>query len=228
MVKVKWFGHAAFLVTIGNKKFLVDPWVLNPRSKLRSLDELPDIDYIIVTHDHGDHLGNAIEIMKKKSKAKLIAIFEIANYVAQELGSSERVIDANIGGPIDLGNGYYVILTNATHSSSRGHSTGAVFGREGEYVYHAGDTGLMYDMKLIGELYRPILALLPIGGHYTMGPREAAKAVELIRPKYVIPMHYHTFPVIKGSPEEFKEYVEKFVPEVKVVILKPGEEVELR
>ncbi len=229
MVRVKWFGHAAFLVDVGGKKFLVDPWITNPKSPVKNVREVAgNVDYIIVTHDHGDHLGDTLELMRANKSIKLIAIYEIADYVGRELGDQERVIGANIGGPIDLGNGYYVILTNALHSSSRGHATGAVFGREGELVYHAGDTGLTYDMKLIGELYKPLVAILPIGGHFTMGPREAAKAVELIRPKYAIPMHYETFPVIKGRPEEFKEYVSKLAPEVKVVILRPGEEVELK
>ncbi len=229
MVKVRWLGHATFIVDIGGRKFLVDPWITNPKSPVKNVEEIAkDINYVIVTHDHGDHLGDAIEVLKSNRNARLVAIFEIASHIADEVGDSSRVIDANIGGPIDLGDGYYVILTNAHHSSLRGHSTGAVFGREGEFVYHAGDTGLMYDMKLIGELYKPLVAMLPIGGHYTMGPKEAAKAAELIRPKYVIPMHYGTFPVIKGSPKEFKEYVSKYAPDVEVVILKPGEEVELK
>ncbi len=228
MVKVRWLGHAAFLVTIGAKKFLIDPWIENPKSPV-SVDEVAtEPDYIIVTHQHADHLGNTIDIMKKNKKAKFVAIFEIANYVAEQLGDESRVIGANIGGPIDLGDGYTAILTLALHSSERGSPTGVVFGREGEFVYHAGDTGLTYDMKLIGELYKPLIAILPIGGHFTMGPKEAAKAAELIRPKYAIPMHYHTFPVIKGDPKEFESYVKEYAPEVKVVILSPGEEIELK
>ncbi len=228
MVRVRWLGHAAFLVTVGTKKFLVDPWIENPKSPV-GVDEIAnEPDYIIVTHHHLDHLGNTIEIMRKNEKAKLISIFEIANYVAEQLGDESRVIGANIGGPIDVGDGYTVILTPALHSSERGSPTGAIFGREGEYVYHAGDTGVTYDMKLIGELYSPLVAILPIGGHFTMGPKEAAKAVELIKPKYAIPMHYHTFPVIKGDPKKFEEYVKEYAPEVKVVILRPGEEIELK
>ncbi len=226
MIRIKWYGHSAFEVQIGDKVFLVDPWLSNPKSPIKG--EFPvEPDYVIVTHDHGDHLGDTISILRRTKKAKAIAIFEIANYIASEIGDPSRVIDGNIGGPIQLDDGYFVILTSATHSSQRGHSTGALFGREGELVYHAGDTGITYDMKIIGELYSPKVALLPIGGHYTMGPKEAAKATELIKPKYVIPMHYGTFPVLKGTPEEFKEWVSKFAPEVKVVVLQPGEEVSL-
>ncbi|MEM4686691.1 MAG: MBL fold metallo-hydrolase, partial [Zestosphaera sp.] len=90
--------------------------------------------------------------------------------------------------------------------------------------YHAGDTGLTYEMKLVGELYKPLVALLPIGGHFTMGPREAAYAANLIKPKYVIPMHYGTFPVLKGTPEEFRRYLIEFGVTTELVVLKPGEE----
>ncbi len=226
-VKVKWFGHSAFAVGIGGKVFLVDPWLRNPKSPVKDLNLGFEPDYIIVTHDHGDHIGDTIELLRKYPKAKAVAIFEIASKIAEDLGDPNRVVDGNIGGPIRLDSEYFVILTTATHSSTNGTPTGAVFGREGEMVYHAGDTGLTSDMKLVGELYRPIVALLPIGGHYTMGPREAAKAAELIKPKYAIPMHYGTFPVLWGSPEKFKEEVARLAPEVRVVILKPGEEVEL-
>ncbi len=226
MIRVKWFGHSAFEVEIQNKKFLVDPWLRNPKSPLTTLDGL-NPDYILVTHGHGDHLGDTLELLEKYPRAKAVAIFELANYIAKEIGDTSRVIDANIGGPIDLGEGFYAVLTTATHSSPYGNPTGVVFGKDDDIVYHAGDTGLTYDMKLIGELYKPKIALLPIGGHYTMGPREAAKAASLIGPKYVIPMHYGTFPVIKGSPEEFKNALREYAPEVKVVLLTPGEEVTL-
>jgi len=226
MIRVRWFGHSAFSIQIKGVNFFVDPWLTNPKSPLKSLDGL-NPDYILVTHSHGDHLGNSIELLRKYPNSKALAIFELANYIATEIGDPSRVIDANIGGPIDLGNGFYAVLTSATHSSDKGSPTGIIFGHGDDVVYHAGDTGLTYDMKLIGELYKPKLALLPIGGHYTMGPREAAKAVELIQPKYVIPMHYGTFPVLKGNAEEFKELVARVAPNVEAIIMKPGEEVSI-
>lgn len=227
MIRIKWFGHAAFSVNIDGRIFYVDPWIKNPLNPSKEIpEEAPD--YIIVTHDHGDHTGETIEIMKKHSKSKLIAIYEIASSIAKEIGAEERVIGANIGGPINLGDGYKVILTVAHHSSGRGNATGAVFGKEGKYVYHAGDTGLTYDMKLIGELYKPVVALLPIGGHFTMGPMEAACATQMMNPKYVIPMHYKTFPIIAGTPEEFKKYLDEMNVKVELIVLKPGEEVTLK
>jgi L-ascorbate metabolism protein UlaG (beta-lactamase superfamily) len=227
MIKVRWLGHATFYVELGGKGFLVDPWITNPKSVAKVDDFIGKVDYIIATHDHGDHFGNAIELMKKDPKPKFVGIFEIANYVAEEIGDQSRVIDGNIGGPIDLGDGFFAVLTPALHSSNRGSPVGVVFGNNDERAYHAGDTGLSYDMKLIGELYTPKVAMLPIGGHYTMGPKEAAKAAQLIKPKYVIPMHYQTFPVIKGKPEDFEKYVKELEPDIKVVVLKPGEEVKL-
>ena len=117
-------------------------------------------------------------------------------------------------------------LTPANHSSSRGAPAGMVIKGSEATIYHAGDTGIVSEMQLIGEIYKPDYALLPIGGHFTMDIHEALKAVELIRPKYVIPMHYNTFPLIKTDPNEFKKLVSEKVPEVNVVILKPGESFE--
>ncbi len=226
-MKVVWYGHSAFKVEINGKTFFVDPWLTNPKSPLRDLNGL-NPDYILVTHSHGDHLGDTIQLLKMYPQAKAVAIFELANYIASEINDTSRVVDGNIGGPIDLGDGYFAVLTTATHSSDKGAPTGVVFGKGEDIVYHAGDTGLTSDMALLGELYKPKLALLPIGGHYTMGPKEAAKAAELIRPKYVIPMHYGTFPVIKGSPDEFTHYLKALAPYIEVIIPGPGEEIEIK
>lgn len=226
-IRIKWFGHAAFRIEMFGKVFLVDPWILNPSSPEKKLNQICS-DYIVVTHDHGDHVGNTLEIMKNCPNSKAVAIYELASYIAEELGSEQRAIGGNIGGPIDLGGGFEVVLTPALHSSGKGSPVGVVISKLGNAVYHAGDTGLTYEMKLVGELYKPLAALLPIGGHFTMGPREAAYAVNLIKPKYVIPMHYGTFPVLKGTPEEFKRYLTEFKVEAELIVLKPGEETTIR
>lgn len=224
-MKIKWLGHAAFCVTIGGAKFLIDPWLNNPVHSSKP-EDFADVDYLIVTHDHGDHLGSSIDVLRVAPKAKIISIYEIAAYAGERVGM-DRAVGANIGGPIKLPNGLLVVLTPAQHSSTRGAPTGVVIKAGDEALYHAGDTGVFYDMKLIGELYKPKVALLPIGGHFTMGPEEAALAADLLRPKYVIPMHYSTFPLLWGTPQEFVNEVKKRGLSVEVVILKPGEEVSL-
>lgn len=223
MAIIKYLGHSAFEIVLtgldgAEKIILIDPWIENPLSPVKLSDyRNRKIDYIFVTHDHGDHLGNAIEIAKETG-AKIVGIFEIALY-AREKGVQS--IDGNIGGKLNIPD-LFAVLTPAWHSSNRGAPTGVVVGGKDVTIYHAGDTGLFMEMSLIGELYGPDIALLPIGGHYTMGVKEAVKAVQLIRPKIAIPMHYNTFPPIKADPEEFKKLVESTTP-TKVVILKPGE-----
>jgi len=224
-MKVRWLGHASFQVVLGGVKFLIDPWLSNPVYVTKP-EEFSDVDFVVVTHDHGDHLGNSIEVLRVARRAKLVSVYEIAEYVGGKVGA-EKIVGANIGGPVRLSGGVDLVLTPAQHSSTRGVPTGVVIKAGDESLYHAGDTGVFYDMKLIGELYRPKVALLPIGGHFTMGPREAAIAADLLRPRYVIPMHYGTFPVLWGTPQEFKEEVRKRGLDVEVFVLKPGEEVEL-
>ncbi len=223
MAIIKYLGHSAFDIVLtgldgSEKHILIDPWLTNPLSPVKPSDyNNVKLDYIIVTHDHGDHMGEAIELAKS-TKAKVVSVYEIAVY-AKEQGV--EAVDGNIGGRLNIGD-LDIVFTPATHSSNRGVPVGVVVGGKDATIYHAGDTGLFKEMELIGELYSPDIALLPIGGHYTMGIKEAVKAVQMIKPKIVIPMHYNTFPVIKADPSKFKELVEAITAS-KVVILKPGE-----
>jgi L-ascorbate metabolism protein UlaG (beta-lactamase superfamily) len=178
------------------------------------------VDYIVVTHDHGDHMGNAIELAKLTG-AKVVGVYELAEH-AREQGV--EAVGGNVGGSLAVAD-LEIVLVPAVHSCSRGVPVGAVVRGSDACVYHAGDTGLFGDMALIGELYQPDVALLPIGGHFTMGVREAVKAVSLIRPKVCVPMHYNTFPLIRADPGEFKRLVES-TTRTKVVVLKPGESFE--
>ena len=226
MASVKFLGHAAFEVTMKDlaglqKKILIDPWLDNPLSPLKAQDYRGvKIDYIIVTHDHGDHLGNAVELAKHTG-GKVICTYELAEHLKE---MNVEAIGGNIGGPLAVSD-LFIVLTPALHSSSRGVPTGVVVRGGDICIYHAGDTGLFSGMALIGELYAPDVVLLPIGGHFTMGVREAAKAVELLKPKVVIPMHYNTFPLIQADPQKFKKLVEE-TTSAKVVVLKPGESFE--
>lgn len=225
-MKITWLGHAAFLLE-GSKKVLIDPFLSgNPTAPVKP-DDL-DVDLILVTHGHGDHLGDAVEI-SKKCKAPIICIYELSVLLGKR---GVETIGMNIGGTAKLED-VEVTMVKAVHSAdvveneiiSAGDPVGFVVNMDGVSVYHAGDTDVFMDMQLIGELYRPKVALLPIGDFYTMGIKGALKAIELIKPEIVIPMHYNTFPPIKQNPEEFKEKAEKLG--VKVVILKPGESFEV-
>ncbi|MEM4788196.1 MAG: metal-dependent hydrolase [Ignisphaera sp.] len=230
MAKIRWLGHAAFVIELNNKIVLIDPWISNPLSPYRSIDgftkDYNQVDLIIVTHDHGDHVGDSIELLKIYTNAKIVALYELAEDIAKKAKAINRSISGNIGGPIDI-EGISLVFTDAKHSSTLAHPSGVVILSRNFRVYHAGDTGVFLDMKLIGELYNPTVALLPIGGWFTMGIREAVKAVELIKPKYVIPMHYNTFDLIKTDPKEFLKLVREKVPDVEVIILHPGEKLEI-
>ncbi len=218
-------GHACFEF-VAEKRILIDPFISqNPLCPVK-LEEVEPPDLILVTHGHSDHLGDAIEIAKK-TNATVVAIHEIAVYAQLKGAIAEGM---NIGGSIKT-KGIKIYMTEAKHSSSienitGGHAAGFIFELEGKHIYHAGDTGIFRDMKLIGKLFDIYLALLPIGDRYTMGIEHAALATEMIKPKYVIPMHYNTFPVIKQNPEEFKKLAEE-ESDAKVIILKPGEVVEI-
>ncbi|MGA9187957.1 MAG: metal-dependent hydrolase [Methanosarcina sp.] len=227
-VKITWLGHAAFLLE-AEKTVLIDPFISgNPMAPLSPEELNPEI--IAVTHGHRDHLGDTIEI-GKRTGCRIISIHEVANYIKSKGVFAEGM---NTGGTVYV-EGIALTMTAALHSSSieasgfsfdGGCPAGFIVGIGGHSIYHAGDTGVFGDMQLIGELYEPELALLPIGDRFTMGIKEALKAVELIRPKIVVPMHYSTFDIIKQDPEEFKRAVEAKV-DTKVIIMKPGESIEL-
>jgi L-ascorbate metabolism protein UlaG (beta-lactamase superfamily) len=227
-VKITWLGHAAFLFE-AEKKLLIDPFISeNPKAPCSPEDLDPDI--IAVTHGHRDHLGDTIAI-GARTGCRIISIHEVANYIKSKGVFAEGM---NKGGTIEV-EGVTLTMTHALHSSSidasgfsfdGGCPAGFVIGTGGHSIYHSGDTGVFGDMQIIGELYEPEVALLPIGSRFTMGIKEAVKAVELIRPEIVVPMHYNTFDVIRQDPEEFRKAVEAKV-DTKVIILKPGESIEL-
>ncbi|MCL4344005.1 MAG: metal-dependent hydrolase [Nitrososphaerota archaeon] len=221
---LKWLGHSAFELNTSNKMLLIDPWISNPNSPAKVKDYY-NADYLIVTHDHSDHLGDAVEI-SRNSGAPIIAVFELANF----LNESEKVktIGMNIGGPLKLTSSLSVFLTQAFHSSTHGAPTGTIVKTDTATIYHAGDTGLFGDMKLIGQVYKPDIMLIPIGGFFTMNPEQAAIAVQMVSPKIAIPMHYDTFEAIKQDPLEFARIAKGLSPGTEVVVLKPGESIELR
>ncbi len=226
MAYIKYYGHSAFELFLGGKKILVDPWLTHPL-KVEDPLNIKNVDYVVLTHGHDDHIGDTLDILKNNPNAKVVAIFELANYIAEKIGDAGRAIGANMGGPVLL-DGLKIAFVPANHSSPIGSPTGVVVISDEATVYHAGDTGITSEMELVGKIYKPDVALLPIGGHFTMDPVEAAYAVEMIKPKVAIPMHYKTFPVLYGTPEEFEKLVKEKAPDVQVVVLKPGESWEIK
>ncbi len=222
MVKVTWLGHAFFRIDGEKASVLIDPFVNgNPMCPVK-VDDLKGITAIVVTHYHGDHYGDCVEIAKRNN-APIIAIHEIAVHASKEGAKSEST---NYYGKVEV-DGVIVHLVPAWHSSEIGSPAGAIVKVDKKTIYHAGDTGLFYDMKLIGEIFKPDLMMVPIGGRWNMNPELAAIAVSYVKPKIVIPMHYNTFPPIEQDPEEFKRHVKEKAPDVRVAILKPGESVEI-
>ena len=223
MARITWLGHSAFKIEVAEKIVLVDPWLTgNPVAAVKA-SEITKADVVYVTHDHHDHLGDAFDICKRTG-AIFVAIVDLARY-AEENGI-KNIEGLNIGGSIET-KGLKLIVVQATHTASRGVPTGVIIEEEGKAIYHAGDTGLFGDMRLIGELYKLDLALIPMGGYYTMDAKEATEAVKLLNPKVVIPMHYKTFPVLAKSADEFARTVREKTPKVKVVVLNPGESYQL-
>lgn len=226
--KITYLGHSAFRVISPKGVILyIDPFLSGNPKTPPEMKTVEKADLILVTHGHGDHLGDTVSIAEK-TNAKVIVIPELGRYLAKK--GVKNVVGMNKGGTYSI-HGIEITMVHATHSSSvtegdqviyTGDPAGFVIRLENGFtIYHAGDTGVFSDMKLIGEIYKPELSLLPIGSQYTMDPREATYAAKLLGSKYVIPMHYGTFPVLTGTVEEFLKLMQE-VPQTKVMVLKPG------
>ena len=221
-LRVKWLGHACFQLSFKGRVLLIDPWISNPQSPIR-LEDLSSVNYIAVTHDHHDHLGEA-EVIAKRFNSMVIGVPELVEKFEE---AGVRGLALNIGSLVDVDGAFRVALVPAVHTCSLGVPVGVVVDVDGTRLYHMGDTGYTVEFQAVKELFNPDVVMIPIGGHYTMGPREAALALRTLKPKVAIPMHYATFPVLVESPSSFVEKASRVAPEVKVLTLKPGEEVEL-
>jgi L-ascorbate metabolism protein UlaG (beta-lactamase superfamily) len=214
-VRFTWLGHATFLFdTPGGRRVLVDPWVRSNPSTPDAARRIGQLDLMLVTHGHEDHTADAVPIARE-SGAEVVAPYELALWLEQK--GLKRVTGMNLGGTLAV-LGLSVTMVPALHSSSiddggrrvhLGSAAGYVIGFEdGTTIYFAGDTAVFGDMRLIGELYHPAVAFLPIGDLYTMGPEQAAKACELLAVREVVPMHYGTFPALTGTPARLRALVE--------------------
>jgi L-ascorbate metabolism protein UlaG (beta-lactamase superfamily) len=221
-MEIRFLGHACFELTEGDTRVLVDPFLTgNPKAAVEASDVDPT--HVFLTHGHADHIGDTVDIAKRTG-AQAVAIVELAN----ELGESgvENVADPNIGGTIEFAGGW-VRLTPAWHTAVSPNGTphtpaGLVINLGGKIVYHLGDTGLFSDLALPGKRDQIDVALMCIGGHYTMDRHDAVTAAELVGAGTVIPCHYDTFPPIETDAEAFKSDVESKTSS-KVAVLQPGE-----
>jgi len=227
-VKLTWLGHATFLAqTPEGAKVLVDPWVAGNPACPESLKQFDRVDVMLITHGHFDHIADAVAIARKH-KPTVVGIYETCNWLeskgvtncsAMNKGGTQKA------GPVE------VTMVHAEHSCGILDDGKIIYGGEacgyiirfpnGLVAYHAGDTNVFGDMKIIAELYRPELAMLPIGDLFTMSPREAAYAIRLLGVKAVIPMHFGTFPPLTGRPDELRELT-RDIPGLEIIAMKPG------
>jgi len=224
-VQLTWLGHASFrLDSPGGKRIYVDPWLTNPKCP-DSEKEPERVDVIALTHGHGDHVGQTVELTKQ-FKPEVVAMVELKDWLGQQGAEVDEVPGPNKGGTVQAG-GVKFTLVNAFHSSGAddGAYTGEAAGLVLEFenatkIYFAGDTCVFGDMQLIGRIYEPDVAVLPIGGHFTMDPREAGVALELLGAKRCIPCHYGTFPLLAGTPDELRGHA---ASGVEILAIAPGE-----
>jgi L-ascorbate metabolism protein UlaG (beta-lactamase superfamily) len=230
--KITWLGHATFLLTTQDgRTVLIDPWLAGNPSCPPAFKKLPRVDIIAVTHGHGDHIGDLLDTARQH-KSQIVAVYEMCLWLGSK--GIENLRPMGKGGTQNLG-GVEFTLVDARHSGAIEDDGKIVYGGEpggfvirlpgGLSIYHAGDTSVFGDMKLIGDLYAPELACLPIGDLFTMGPREAALAIRLLGVRQVIPMHYGTFPGLTGTPEALRERTQD-ISGLEIHVLKPGQTLE--
>lgn len=229
--KLTWLGHSTFRITTPSGKVIViDPWVQSNPMCPESLKKFERIDTLLITHGHFDHIADAVDLAKQ-FKPQVVAIFETGVWL--ESKGVTNVSAMNKGGTQKAGE-IEVTMVNAVHSCGIKDGDQIIYGGEacgyiirlpgGLTIYHAGDTAVFGDMKIIGELYSPDIAMLPIGDFYTMGPREAALAIRLLGVQHVIPMHFGTFPPLVGRPDRLRELTQDILG-LEIHALKPGESI---
>ncbi len=231
-VKITWYGHATFLYeTPSGKRIMVDPWVQGNPACPDNLKNVDNLDAMLITHGHFDHIADAVQVAKSARPDSVVGIFEMCNWLDKK--GVENCNAMNKGGTVTF-DGIKVTMLHADHSCGIQDDDGSIiYGGEavgylmelenGFKIYHVGDTAIFGDMSLYGELFKPDLAVLPIGDHFTMDPRQAARAAEMLGVKQVIPSHYGTFPLLTGTPAKLREELSKRGYDCEVIELEPGE-----
>jgi L-ascorbate metabolism protein UlaG (beta-lactamase superfamily) len=228
-IGITWLGHSTFRVTTpSEKRILIDPWVMGNPACPDDLKDPGPLDAMLITHGHYDHISDAVEL-GRSTGATLASIAETSTWLGSK--GLENLVGFNKGGTIEIA-GCKVHMTHAIHSCGITDGDQVIYGGEaagyvlefenGFKLYHAGDTAVFSDMALIGKLLEPDWAMLPIGDHFTMGPRSAAEAIRLLNVKTVVPMHFGTFPVLKGTPDQLREAATD-ITGLEVIDLKPGD-----
>ena len=230
--RITYLGHATFrVVTAGDEQILIDPFLTDNPQTPDDMKEVGELDTMLITHGHFDHFADAIPLAQQTG-ATVVANFEIFSYLQSK--GVENVMPMQKGGTAQVG-GVRATVVDALHASSIAEEDGTIVyaGEPMGYIlefesgfklYHSGDTAVFGDMQLIGELYQPDLALLPIGNQVVMSPFEAAHAARLLGVRHVVPMHYGTFPFIPGTPEEFQKHLGEIAPDVTVHVMQPGDD----
>lgn len=228
-IAITWLGHSTFkILSPGRKTVLIDPWLQQNPSCPEEHKKIDRVDLMLITHGHFDHIADAVTVAKQH-KPKVVGVVEICQWLGSK--GVENTIGMNKGGTVNV-DGINITMVQAEHTSSISDNGQILYGGEpigfiiefenGFKIYDAGDTNVFGDMRIIADLYRPDLVMLPIGDHYTMSPREAAYACRLLSAKLVVPIHYGTFPALTGTPAKLRELT-RDIPGLEVIDLKPGE-----
>ncbi len=233
--QLTWLGHGTFkLQTPRGKKVLIDPWVQGNPACPADQKKIDQLDLMLITHGHFDHIADAVTIANEAKPSTIVGVFELTTWL--ESKGVQNCVGMNIGGSLNV-DGVRVTMTHADHSCGISDGDAIIYGgvaagyvielENGATLYHAGDTGLFGDMQLIGELHHPSVVLLPIGDHFTMGPRDAAYACKFLKPQAVLPMHFGTFPLLTGTPQTLREELAKLgLQHIEIITMQPGQTIE--
>ena len=229
---ITWYGHGTFLYeTPGGKRIMVDAWVQNNPACPDNLKKVAGLDAMLITHGHFDHIDDAVQVAKDAEPDPIVGIFELCNWLEKKKVKGCQAM--NKGGTVEVA-GIRVTMLHADHSCGiqdddgsiiyGGEAVGFMMNMGNDFrIYHSGDTAIFGDMALYGELFRPDLAVLPIGDHFTMDPRQAARACQMLRVRQVIPSHYGTFPLLTGTPSMLRDELQTLGYECEVIELEPGD-----